>query len=236
MTEKQKTQLAVQKAVVAVMEKNKAKWESVTELRNNYEQFTRNLSRIDAFEEVLQTDLSPLKEKKLKSRKVLVDQLFPVSSVLGVFAYDKGDGKLGKLAGVKYTELEKMGCEPLVKYTGRILKTAASLLEQTREEGKKAPRHLIADYGLTSKHLENLRVALDACTGHEALYTTKRLEKRKSKVKLDLRIRENNQLLKKKIDRMVHLFRDNQKAFYNAYIKSRLPAESEPIPNSDPGN
>ena len=47
-------------------------------------------------------------------------------------------------------------------------------------------------------------------------------------MKLDRRIRENDQLLKKKIDRMVHLFGNSQKAFYNAYIKSRLPAASAP--------
>lgn len=229
MTEKQKNQVAVQKAVVTVMEKNKAKWQSVTELNNIYEQFTSNLSRIDEYEDILQTDLRPLKESKLNSRKILVDQLFPVSSVLGVFACDRGDGKLGKLAGVKYSELEKMGHTSLVKYSGRILKTSASLMEQTREEGKKAPKHLIADYGLTSKHLEKLQGALDACSGDEARYKATRLEKKKNKLKMDRRIRENNQLLKKKIDRMIHLFRDNQKAFYNAYIKSRLPAASVPV-------
>ena len=97
---------------------------------------------------------------------------------------------------------------------------------------------MIADYGLTSKHLENLRSALEACTGDEELFTATRIEIKKGKVKLDLRIRENNQLLKKKIDRMIHLFRDSQKSFYNAYIKSRLPAEaapgnSETVPPSD---
>ena len=228
MTEKQKTQVAVQKAVVTVLEKNKAKWQSVTELKNIYQQFTRNLSRIDEYEAILQNDLGPLKEGKLNSRKVLVDQLFPVSSVLGVYACDRGNGKLGKLAGIKYSKLEKMGHASLVKYSGRILKTTSSLMEQTREEGKKAPRHLIADYGLTPEHLENLQGALDACSGDEARYATARLEKKKSKVKLDRRIRENNQLLKKKIDRMIHLFRDSQKAFYNAYIKSRIPVTSVP--------
>ncbi|MCK4751704.1 MAG: hypothetical protein KAT15_31825, partial [Bacteroidales bacterium] len=203
MTEKQKSQVSVQKAVKALMDKNQAKWQAITELKNNYGQFTQNLERIDEYVAILQTDLSPLKEKKVKSRKSLIEKVFPVSSVMGVFASDIGASKLGKLAGVKSGELEKMSIGSLLKYCRRILKISESLLEQSREEDKKAPNQLISDYGLTVKHLEALQRALDGCSIDAAEYASSRLGKKKGKVKLDRRIRENNELLKKKLDRMM---------------------------------
>jgi hypothetical protein len=228
MTKKQKSQVSVQKAVKAVMAKNQAKWQAITELKNSYGQFSRNLEMIDEYVGILQIDLAPLKEKKVKSRKILVEKVFPVSSVMGVFACDIGAGKLEKLAEVKSGELEKMSTGSLLKYCKRILKISESLLEGTREEGKKALKHLISDYGLTVKHLEALQRALDDCSIDAVEYDSSRINKKKAKVKLDRRIRENNQLLKKKLDLMIHLFRDNQQAFYNDYIKSRIPTETGP--------
>ena len=228
MAEKQNSQVAVQKAVNEVMIKNQAKWKTITELKNRYEQFTRNLTRIDEYDVILLTPLAPLKEKKVNSMKVLVEKVFPISSVLGVFAYDIGDRKLGKLVGVKSSEVDKMSVELLLKYCKRILKISELLFEQIGDEGKKAPKHLIADYGLTSEHLETFKSAMDNCSIDTAEYATARLARKKSKVKLDRCIRENNQLLKKKLDRMIHLFRDTQKTFYSGYIKARIPVEAVP--------
>ena len=227
MTKKQKAQVAVQKAVKEVMDKNQAKWQAVAELKNRVEQFNSNLARIDKYVAILQTDLAPLKKKKVTSRKVLVEQVFPVTSVMGVFSMDIGDKKLCKLAGVKFTDLEKMSNESLLKYGIRILKISETLLAQTREEGKKSPKHLIADYGLTVKHMEALQAALDGCSIEASDCPTTRREKNKRTRQLDRRIRENNMLLNKTMDRMMHLFRDNQKAFYNAYIKARISVEKE---------
>ncbi|MCK4746133.1 MAG: hypothetical protein KAT15_03820, partial [Bacteroidales bacterium] len=83
------------------------------------------------------------------------------------------------------------------------------------------------DYGLTPRHLESLQFALDNSIRDEADFNETKLKKKKSKAKFEQRIRENNLLLKKKLDRMMHLFRDSQKTFYGAYIKSRIAAEAE---------
>lgn len=232
MTRKQQKQLFIQKAVMEVMEKNLSKWQSVKELKKKYDLFVRNIKKIDDYDTILRTDFAPLKEKRAISKKELMGKVFPVISVLGVFAYDKGDKKTGKLANVKFSELEKMKHNALVKYSTRVLKISGLLIEQNPEAGEKTTKHVIADYGLTSKHLEGLQTALDISIGDEAAYAEIRLRKKKSKAKLERRIRDNNTLLKKKLDRMMHLFSDSQKSFYSAYIKSRIPAEKRP-PASD---
>ncbi|MCK5136934.1 MAG: hypothetical protein KAR19_14200 [Bacteroidales bacterium] len=228
MTEKQQNQLAVQKAVMDVMEKNITKWQSIAELKSKYDLFVWNIKKIDGYKVILQTDLASLKEKKTNTRKELTEQAFPVTSVLGVFMYDMGDKKLGKFINMKYSELEKMNPDVLERYCIKVLKISRALMDQNVEAEKKAPKHVIGDYGLTAKHLDTLQIALDQYIREEAVFSETRLSKKKSKSKLNRRIRENNVLLKKKIDRMMHLFRDSQKTFYKAYIKSRIPAESEP--------
>lgn len=228
MTEKQKNQVAVQKAVMDVMEKNIAKWQSITEMKSKYDLFVRNIKRIDGYKTILQTDLASLKEKKTNTRKELIEQVFPVTSVLGVFAYDMKDKKLGKFVNMKYSKFEKMNSDALEKLCIKVLKISRVLLDQNVEAEKTAPKHVIGDYGLTVKHLDNLQITLDQYIREEADFSETRLSKKKSKSKLNRRIRENNVLLKKKIDRMMHLFRDSQKIFYKAYIKSRISAESEP--------
>ena len=232
MTEKQQKQLFIQKAVMEVMEENLSKWQSVKELKKKYDLFVRNIKKIDDYDTILRTDFAPLKEKKAISKKELVGKVFPVTSVLGVFACDNGDKKMGKLANVKFSELEKMKHNALVKYSTRVLKISGPLIEQNPEAGEKTTKHVIADYGLTSKHLDDLKTAKDNSIRDEAAYAEIRLRKKKSKAKLERRIRDNNTLLKKKLDRMMHLFSDSQKSFYSAYIKSRIPAEKRP-PASD---
>jgi hypothetical protein len=228
MTGKQRNRLAVQKAVAEVLDKHQAKWQGVAELRSRYEQLTGNLIKIGEYENRLKKKLAPLKEKMLNSRRVLVEQLFPISSVLSVYAYDTGDKKLRRLAAVKFSDLEKASDELMMKYCGKILKITDSLLAQKKGGEKKTPKQTIADYGLTSGHLDKIRDALDKWKRDLSAYSTTRKEKKRSKAKLDRRIRENSILLKSKIDKMIHLFRESQKTFYDAYIKARIPSDKGP--------
>jgi hypothetical protein len=221
MTEKQEKKVAVQKAVMEVMETHNSRWQSVPEMKKNYDIFVRNLKKIDDHIEVLRTDPDPLKKDRLHSRQALIDQLFPVISVLGVYAFDRGDSKLGKFVRMKFSDLEKMKADALQKYGIKVLKTSRALME-----GQEAGQPL-TDYGLTGKHLDRMKQALDRFIQDDASYVRSREEKKKSRKKLDRRIAENDQLLKKKLDRMMHLFRDTQKKFYNAYTGSRVAPEKE---------
>lgn len=217
-----------------VMEKNLSKWQSITELKSKYDQFVRNIKKIEDYIKILQTEPAPLKQTKNDANKALVEHVFPVTSVLGVYACDRGDKKLCRMASIKFTELEKFKHGDLVKFSRKILKITGKLLDQQTEEGKKPPKHLLADYGLTAQHLDKVKVALDTCIKDEVVYREVRSTKKQSQVKLDQRIRDNNQIMKKKLDRIMHLFRDTQKTFYNAYIKARIPVESTEKPAAKP--
>ncbi len=225
MKEKQKKQVAVQNAVMAVVEKNRTKWQTVGEFKNKINSFVWNLQKIEDYKAVLQIDLAPLKERRSRSKLELIDQVFPITSVLGVYAHDMGDSKLEKVVNKKFSALEKLKYDLLASYCIKVLKTSEKLLDQSKDQVKKSPKHIITDYGLTVKHLDSLQAVLDDYIRANKEFSETRLSKRKSKIKLKRHIRENKILLKKSIDRMMHMFRDTQRPFYNAYIKARIPVD-----------
>lgn len=222
MTGKREKQLAIQKSVMQVMELHTAKWQGVTEVKNKYDMFVRNIKKIDDDLSMIATDLAPLKEKTGNARKALVEGVFPVVSVLGVFASDMGDKKLTRLVDLNDGELEKMKSESLKKYCNQIIKTSKKLLAPAGEDAKKAPKHELSGYGLNNGHIEKAEKALESFIREEAGYLDTRIKRKKSQAKLEQRISENNRLLKRNLDRMVPLFRDTQKAFHDAYIKARV--------------
>jgi hypothetical protein len=228
MNEKQRKQVSVHKAVREVMEKHVSIWQSVPALKLQYDLFILNLKKIHGYHMILQGDLSPMKAENARLKQQLVEAIFPVISVMTVYASDAGDKGLMKLVNRKYGELEKLNSDPLLTYGLKVLEAGKRLLNVDVKAIKKPPKWHIVDYGLSLQYLQNLQSVLDDYKSALAEYASARLKKKKSKVKLEQRIRENNFILKKRIDKMMHLFRDRQETFYNAYIKSRVTAESNP--------
>jgi hypothetical protein len=220
--------LEVQSAVKEVMEKHISRWQSVPALKTQYDRFILNLNKIDGYQTILQHDLAPLKEKRNLARSHMVETLFTISGALGVYASDVRDRKLINLLKGKFREIEKLKTEELVKYGDRVLQQLKSLLENDQKQGKKESRHPIRDYGITEKLQIKLQSALDNYRDAINAHFEASLNKKKSQVKLVKKIRENETLLKQKMDRMIHLFKDDQKVFYNDYIKSRMqPAQAK---------
>ena len=222
MKKKLEQQIFMQRTVMHIMERHLGKWQPVAELKRNYDLFIKNLKRIDDSLGHISIDLDPIRHELAASRTKLIEQLFPATSVLAVYAIDRGDRKLQKMAKVKFTELEKMDPRELEKYTRRILKTIRGLIEKEAGEGKKQAASHIKDYGLGEKHLEDMQQSLDHYMAKEEQLEQTRLMRKKSRKKLAGSVRDNNALLKKKIDRLMQLFRETESAFYKEYVKARL--------------
>jgi len=224
MTEKQRKQWEVQQAVAAVMTQYRSKWETVPELSKEFGDFSANLEKIRALLSDMDTDTATLKENRNLARKELIEKVFPVASVMGVYAYDTGNRKLSRLASVKYSELEKLGASRLLKYAGMVRKAAGKLMDGKDTKKKKPEGRNVSDYGLTAGHVERLETAREQFADSEKMLTEARQDKRKSKAQLEKKLRSNKQLMKKRMDRMVQLFREDQKRFYQAYSRARIAA------------
>ena len=222
MIEKQKEKVAIQQAVRGVMEQHISKWHSVAALKSQYDKFILNLKKIEGHIMVLQQDLAPLKDKRNRLKEQLLDRLFPVISVLDVYASETGNSKLAKFLKGKLKESRDLKPDALIRFAGRVTEKSEQLLETEVIANKKQSALHFKDYGLTSQHLAKLKSAMEAYQSALSEHRDAKLSGKRSLVKLSQKIRENEAILANKIDKMMHLFRENQKAFYNAYIKSRL--------------
>jgi chromosome segregation ATPase len=221
MTGKLVKQMAIQKSVMDVMEKNLAAWQSVEEMRKDYDLFVRNLKKIDDDLAEIKKDLAPLKKKRLRSKNALIQQLSPVTGILEVYAGDSGDRKLARLTDSRIDDLKRLKTDALKQYCEKVLKEVASLMETQAGNNQKGSRRMISGYGLTEEHLERLKKALDQYATDAENHMNSRNDIRKSRARLERRVRENSQLLKKRMDRMMLLFHDSHKDFHDAYFSSR---------------
>ncbi len=226
-----------------VMEAHHASWQSIPEMKEAFDRFVRNLKKIGDHRGVIEAGPGTLKEARAGSKNELIEAVFPVTSVIGVFADDAADRRLGKLGGMKYSELEKLKAGPLKRHCTRILTRSRALLEPEPGEkagktagqkiGKEKPPRPLADYGVTVKHLDRLQQALERFARDDEALGQARKARKKSQKKLDRLVKENNLLLKNKLDRLMHLFRDSGKPFYSAYIRSRT-AHTEKSSSQEP--
>ena len=222
--------IVVQKTVRDVMEKNISKWQHLPALKSQYDRYVLNLKKIENYCLVLEEDLTPLKEKRKLAKDQLIERIFPISSALTVYASDIGDRRLGNLLKGKLRDIKKLSSAELIKYSKKVHESTRKMMELGEKQGKKEAFHPVSDYGLTEPVMSKLQTAVENLEQAINEYFDATLNRKKSQVKLVKRIRENDLLLKKKMDKLIHLFRDNQKAFYNAYLKARLyvpPAEAE---------
>jgi hypothetical protein len=222
MIEKQKEKVAIQQAVRGVMEHHVSKWHSVAALKSQYDQFILNLKKIEGHIMVLQQDLAPLRDKRNRLKEQLLDTLFPVISVLDVYASEAGDRKLAKFLKGKLKETQDLKPDALIRFTGRVIEKSEQLMETEVKAAKMPSGFHFNDYGLTVQHLTKLKKTMETYQSALSDYRDARLKGKRSLAKLGQKIRENEAILANKMDKMMHLFRENQKAFYNAYIKSRL--------------
>jgi hypothetical protein len=234
MSKKIEKQVAIQRSVMAVMEQHLPAWQQVAELKKSYDLFVKNLKKINDSSGLLKLDLAPLKKKRLKSRESLILHIRPVIAVLGVYANDTGDKKLAGLVRVKSGELGKMGKQGLKKYCQKLIKTTTTLLEPARKEEKQPPSATLSGYGLTPGHLMHIQKALETYLKDDLQYSDSRARKEKAKSVLAKRIEANNSLLKAKMNKLVSLFRNSDKAFYGSYLIALNKAARKPQRKATP--
>lgn len=224
MKEKMQKKLEAQRAVKEVMEHHLSAWQSVSALASLYDRFVKNLKKIEDYLVVAQQDLGSMKSEIPGLKKQLADRLYAVSNALGVYAAEEGDRKLIKLTDKKLKELKNLNPDRLLKHGYKTLNAGKKLSEMDLKVMKKPPKHHISGYGLTEKHFQLLEQVLEAFEQALNGYRGTKLEVKRSKAKMAKKIQENDQLLRRKIDRMILLFREINPQFYHAFVQARKSA------------
>ncbi|MBN1132310.1 MAG: hypothetical protein JXR52_08900 [Bacteroidales bacterium] len=218
--------LAMQRSVIKVMEKHLPSWQNIIELKSNYDDLVMNFKKLADCEKELKIDSANLYSEEEKSRVELIERLFPVASVISVFASDRGKRKLYNLTNISYSDLEKKKSKALQKMAAGLLKRIGKLAKGTDESAQRSEKEqthvkTLSEYGLTKNHLQALETALDSL-GEDVKKIKKYLIRREAnKRKANSLILKNERILGNKLDKMMALFKNGDSPFYNEYLSAR---------------
>lgn len=197
------------KTVSTYMADHTAVWNTMTPLQTAMTEFDAKVAEIDAAAQKHETPTGATADKA-DARDALEDVTFLMCEALGVLAHSTGDNDLAALTAVTRTALDRMD-------EAELSNRAASVLAQGN-----AHKTELATLQVTQANIDELTSALtefnDAKTGPRTA-TAERAALTQSLPNL---VREANEILRNKIDRMVNLFSRTNRDFVSGYESARV--------------
>lgn len=224
MKTKQNAKLKMHQAVLDVMNGSEEIWGVVPQLKNVLEVFSENVKAVDELKAHRGKDIKPLLDYKLVKRKELIDLSLPALNVLIVYGHDAKDKELLKKLNFSRNKLTKSKDLDLIEKCKLIYKTAHKFYMKSLEtkEAEDENKIDIFGYGLNDKMLEEIEIAEKAFV--ESLSELKAGIKNKTLVSQQItsKLKENDKLLRNKIDLLISIFETSNPEIFKKYIKSRI--------------
>lgn len=224
MKTKQSAKLKMQQEVLNVMNDNKEIWEVVPQLKNVMEVFSENVKAVEKLKSEKGKEINPLLEYKLNKRKELIDSSLPPLNVLLAYGHDVKDKELLKKLNFSRNKLTKSKDLDLIENCRFIYKTAHKFYMKSLEtqEVKNKKANDIFGYGLNDKMLEEIEIAEKAFV--ESLSALKDAIKNKTLAgqQITSKLKENDRLLRNKIDLLISIFETSNPELLKKYSESRI--------------
>lgn len=247
MKSKQKNKLNMYNTVFGVMNDHKEIWTRVFQLKNVFEKFSENLSRLTALKTSHEMDLQPLLDAVSERRESLIVLVNPVANIILAYANDCKKKELIKKLKLSINKLTKSIDLDLIENSKIIYKVAKKLSKKSVTETEKSDNKSVSivDYGLNEKMIIDLNVAKkdfvkSLLALHEAIQNKDLMGKQITSI-----LKKNERLLKNKIDLLLTIFATSNPDFYKTYLEARViqkteivkikgkKAEKEELPEND---
>lgn len=208
---------------------------SVFQLNYPLAKFNANTEKLKIHLSVFEKDITWELNNCNLLREKLVNLLIPVTGTLLVFAKDHKNKSLAEKLKELRKKSENMTHDVLLDHSKSLISKVKKHFNWTAQDDKEKPdisEDHISTYGITIEMIEELtetrKQYRKACT----LVNHLQLTKKKSKKKITSLIKQNDNLLKYKIDLILSIYEKLQPAFYNAYQNARakemvLPSEND---------
>lgn len=231
MKTKQKNKLRMYLAVADVLEKNISKWTGINEIRNTIDEITANNKKIIELINEEEKDIDPVISDKSTSRQNLINKVVPVCNILQVYAYDTSNKGLAKKINFSRNKLTKLKDSVLINRSRKIWKGAKQIygasLDSTDEllaKNKKPKSELknIKAYGLNGQMIDDLDEANKLYV--DIILTVKDAVTYRNNCtkKITTKVKQNDRLLRNKLDKLLTLFEISDSSFYKAYKEARV--------------
>lgn len=227
MKTKQKFKLKMYNAVTGIMNENNSIWAEVEKLKTSFETFELNTNLLNELKAEHEKDLQPLVELKAEKRIGLIKLTVPVVNIILAFAHDEDDKDLLKKFNFSRNKLAKSkdlilieNCKTVFKTAGKLVNKSVHAAEQVDSKLKEDAINIFS-YGLSNKLMTDLELAVkDFIDSHLNLRNA--LEaKNKCIKKITEVMKENDKLLRNKLDLIITIYKNTQTEFYVEYCKAR---------------
>ena len=229
MKEKYLKKMAMYQAITGIMEKNLGKIEKVSELKNSYENYISLNNKLIELKAEFEKELQPEVEKKSKAKENLINNAHPIANILQVYAFDLKDKSLSKKIDLSRNKLMKSKDSVLVQKCELLWKTVKSIYGKSidEKESKKVNVLNLGSYGINGTLIDDLEIANKHFI--ECILSLKDAISQKSKYgkKITIKIKEIDDILRHKIDKLLTVFEIKEPAFYTEYKAARIITKEE---------
>ena len=201
--------ITMQKTVAAYLDTNTAIWSSMAPLQTAVQQYKQNLVAIDEAAQKQQTP-SGATEDKAAARDALEDVAFLMCEALGAMAHAADDHDLIALTNATQSTFSRASDDELSNL-------AASLLSAAN-----AHKTELTTFQVTQANIDELDQALQRFNASKTNPRMTIAERSARGESLEALVRDNQEFLRKQIDRLVNLFSRTHPDFVAGYRKARV--------------
>jgi hypothetical protein len=199
----------MQKTVAAYLDINTAIWSPMAPMQTAVQQYKQSLVAIDDAAQKQQTP-SGATEDKAAARDALEDVAFLICEALGAMAHASGDHDLIALTNVTQSTFVRATDDELSNL-------AASLLSAAN-----AHKTELTTFQVTQANIDELEQALQSFNASKSNPRMTIAERSVRGESLEALVRDNQEFLRKQIDRLVNLFSRTHPDFVAGYRKARV--------------
>jgi len=215
MKEKIKRKILDYQELFEVMEKNLDKWNGIERFKSSYDEFVRNLKKLEDLKTVAEKKFDEANQKLESLRQDIITRLVPVSNLLDLYALDKNKKSLKKKIDKARGKFDKMSIEQLNKHVAEITDYAENKLNNVIEGKKK--ENSLEGYGLSMKLINDLKTDNENSIDLHVNLKAEQKAARDAAKEIKKRVKENEKILKNRFKKFMSIFKNTDPAFYEAY-------------------
>lgn len=227
MKAKLERKISVFEKLYDTLEKNLDKWGDIEQFKSSYDDFVRNLKKLEELIPVSKKDHEGIISDLKRTRAELTSKLIPVSNLMDLYAQDKNKKSLKKKIEKTRRKLDKLSDSGLSKKVGELTDYAEKTIEKENEKENK--NNKLESYGLSLKHIKELKAENDKFIKLKEKLKTERKASWEAYKEIPRLIKENDRIVRNRINKFMSIFRNNDPDFYGAYrlsLKDEKPGKA----------
>jgi chaperonin cofactor prefoldin len=198
-----------------VMENNLDEWSKIDQFKTSYDEFVRNLKKLNKLNIVLEKDFSAPVASLENLKKDLNASLLPIFDLLELYAGDNNKKNLNKKISKFRRDLDKLAGSELTGKIDQIGGYAEKKLKKAEDKTKKIKA--LEGYGLSLGMIEELKKEKENYLKNRESLKTELKELKKTEKEIKKIFCKNDQIINKRLKKFMSMFKNSDPEFYNDF-------------------